>query len=105
MSDFDRLHQLIMEAEPTNRVTLVFELDEEVSPPSFVRKVAMACSSGTLRPGESVSTEDGEVKFTIEDKPLLDDPMFDFLKRDDGDSCKHIDPPGEECPFCGAKPR
>ena len=41
-------------------VTLIFELNEEVTPEIFVRKVADACShQGAIRPGEIVRTESG----------------------------------------------
>lgn len=43
-------------------VTLRFELDEEVTPEIFVRKVADACSrGGAIRPGERVTTHDGYI--------------------------------------------
>lgn len=45
-------------------VTLRFELDEEVTPEIFVRKVADACSrGGAIRPGERVTTQDGYIGF------------------------------------------
>jgi hypothetical protein len=50
------------------RVTLHFDLDEEVTPELFVVKVAKAVSTGALRPGESVSTEDDGVMVTINEE-------------------------------------
>lgn len=53
------------------RVTLHFDLDEDVNPAIFAAKVGLACSSGALRPGESVSTEDG-VRFVVQESPYGD---------------------------------
>ena len=59
-------------------VTLVFLLDEEVTPLLFAQKVALACSSGALRPGEAVTAEGSKVAFVIGKKapfaPWLDTP-------------------------------
>jgi hypothetical protein len=49
-------------------VTLVFLLDEEVTPQLFAQKVARACSSGALRPGEAVMVKDGEIACVIGEK-------------------------------------
>ena len=62
-----------------HRVTLTFELDEEVTPSIFAGKVAQACSSGALRPGESVESPDGYI-YTISEERMIDNPAFDFLK-------------------------
>lgn len=62
------------------RVTLHFDLAEDVTPTLFAGKVAQACSSGALRPGESVSTEDGNIVYTITDVSLLDEPALKFLR-------------------------
>jgi hypothetical protein len=51
-----------------HEVTLIFLLDEEVTPLLFAQKVARACSSGTLRPGEAVMTKGAKSAFVIGEK-------------------------------------
>lgn len=53
--------KLVRNSVPTDRVTLTFLLDEEVTPAIFVQKIAMACAKhGALRVGEGVSHDDGD---------------------------------------------
>lgn len=61
------------------RVTLHFDLDEEVTPDLFAGKVASACSEGALRPGESVFADEGTLRYTINEMLLLDDPLLSGL--------------------------
>ena len=49
-------------------VTLVFLLDEEVTPLLFAQRVALACSSGALRPGEAVMAKGAKVACVIGEK-------------------------------------
>src|SRR5438477_213337 len=65
----------------TMRVILEFWLDEDVTPAIFASKVAQACSSGALRPGESVVEPFSGTRYIISEKMLLDEPAFDFLKQ------------------------
>jgi hypothetical protein len=54
------------------RVTLHFDLDEDVTPEFFAQRVAQACSTGALRPGERIVLDlpDGrEMTLTISDEP------------------------------------
>lgn len=53
-------------------VTLTFLLDEEVTPDLFAGKVAMACSSGCLRPGEGILLpSDPNVMIRVTDQSTL----------------------------------
>lgn len=67
------------------RVTLHFDLAEDVTPELFAGKIASACASGALRPGESVTVEvddgDGSVTYTVTEDRLIDEPAFDGLRR------------------------
>ncbi len=49
-------------------VTLVFLLDEKVTPLLFAQKVALACSNGALRPGEAVMAKGAKVACVIGEK-------------------------------------
>lgn len=50
------------------RVTLHFNLAEDVTPSIFAQRVAQACAAqGALRTGESVST--GNLRYEVVDRP------------------------------------
>ena len=49
-------------------IALIFLLDEEVTPLLFAQKIALACSSGALRPGEAVMPEGARVACVIGEK-------------------------------------
>jgi hypothetical protein len=60
-----------IDASKKYRVTLTFLLDEEVTPVLFARKVAAACSSGALRPGEGIVLSDGTAIIVTDKKTSL----------------------------------
>ncbi len=60
------------------QVSLVFILDEEVTPEIFAGKVALACGSGgALRLGESVSVANTRTVFTVGKRGADDVPWED----------------------------
>lgn len=58
-------------------VTLIFLLDEEVTPQLFARKVALACSNGALRPGEAVMVKDTKIAYVIGEKEPFASWLFE----------------------------
>ncbi len=53
------------------KVTLDFELNEDVTPSFFAQRVAEACSSyGALRTGEKVVDPESGKSFTVTDIPV-----------------------------------
>jgi hypothetical protein len=54
-------------------VTLVFSLDEDVTPAIFIQRIATGCArSGALRPGESVSLPDRSAAWQIHEPVEMD---------------------------------
>lgn len=57
-------------------VTLIFLLDEEVTPQLFAQKVALACRCGALRPGEAVMAAGAKVAVVIDEKAPFAPGLF-----------------------------
>lgn len=60
-------------------VTLTFVLDEDVTPDYLAERVALACSRGALRPGESIRLpSDPSARYVITDGPV---ELPEFLRQ------------------------
>jgi len=63
-----------------HKVTLVFLLDEEVTPQLFAEKIANACGGRVLQPGEAIMVERAKIACMITDE-TLSLPSFGYQWR------------------------